>query len=979
MSLGTAVKLNSSGQIVPCGDNDPDVIGIITAIESSWGSRYYLVSSSDVALSPLPNTVSIGDKLTTAAGGGLRTASAGEIIVAIALENGDGNSLTLEKIMIALGFASDEYFIENQRTSAQAADFWIDDTGRVGYLVVDSSAVINESGGNYDFRVEGNTDLNLLFADASADMVGIGTNSPLQKLDLNGAFRLRQRINISPAPDTTGVIWVKQSGSAPDTIMFWDDQNHIWLAVCPPRANPKCQVYGGSNTDCNPGPVPVPFTNETRVDNGYTHSTTTNPSRVYVNQDGYYKITYQIAFNNNVNNRVDMHTYIRLNGTTNIGGDGYCYMRDNTNAPREVANGVVYLVNLSNGDYVEVVAERYSGANGNTYAIEPQCWLTVERENVSEGAGGSGGGGPQWADAGTFLYPVSVGRNIRPNSSGTVGEASGRWDNVYSVDGDFSNDLKISGGIDDGAGFGSAGYVLKTDGVGDVYWASDSAGGRLNALRADANPWLYDSVTIVSGANISLAQTGDSITISSSTNWDTLKAYRDTLNRDFQRIRAESNPWLVDSLTIVAGSNISLTQNGDTLTISSSGTPGGNFQRLRADANPWLYDSVTFISGTNITMTQSGNQITITSTGASQWTDGGTYLQPINANRNIVPNNSGTVGESSTRWNGVYSTNGDFSGNISVGGNITISGGLNDGVGFGTSGYCLKTDGAGDVYWAADTVGGSFVRFRSDANSWLPDSVTLVSGTNITLSQAGDSITISASGNVSGTGTATEVAFWVAADSIGSSSNLYWDNSNGRLGIGTSTPNQNLSIAGSVGIIEGGLFPNYYSIFYGSDQTADIAYYLPQSQGGTNTFLMNDGAGNLSWSNPIPQVVTILGANRERWRNQPAALRELFNNTGNRTMVDLTNATQVRLTVGVVVAGAATAQIRAQYSTDLSTWSYLDGGTGPSVAINTAGLKVSSWVNIVSAAQTDVYIRIVGINGNGIADPQFGLITLQFK
>jgi len=41
-----------------------------------------------------------------------------------------------------------------------------------------SEVVFNDSGANYDFRVEGDTNANLLFVDASADAVGIGTSSP---------------------------------------------------------------------------------------------------------------------------------------------------------------------------------------------------------------------------------------------------------------------------------------------------------------------------------------------------------------------------------------------------------------------------------------------------------------------------------------------------------------------------------------------------------------------------------------------------------------------------------------------------------------------------------------------------------------------------------------------------------------------------------------------------------------------------------
>lgn len=48
------------------------------------------------------------------------------------------------------------------------------------------NVVANETGGDFDFRIEGQTDNDLLFADASADYVGIGTNSPGYKLDVAG-------------------------------------------------------------------------------------------------------------------------------------------------------------------------------------------------------------------------------------------------------------------------------------------------------------------------------------------------------------------------------------------------------------------------------------------------------------------------------------------------------------------------------------------------------------------------------------------------------------------------------------------------------------------------------------------------------------------------------------------------------------------------------------------------------------------------
>jgi hypothetical protein len=51
-----------------------------------------------------------------------------------------------------------------------------------------TEVVFNDSGANVDFRVEGDSDLNLLFVDAGNDRVGIGTSTPGEKLVVNGTI-----------------------------------------------------------------------------------------------------------------------------------------------------------------------------------------------------------------------------------------------------------------------------------------------------------------------------------------------------------------------------------------------------------------------------------------------------------------------------------------------------------------------------------------------------------------------------------------------------------------------------------------------------------------------------------------------------------------------------------------------------------------------------------------------------------------------
>ena len=49
--------------------------------------------------------------------------------------------------------------------------------------------VANESGLDNDFRIEGTSDNDLVFVDASTDNVGIGTNTPGEKLEVNGTVK----------------------------------------------------------------------------------------------------------------------------------------------------------------------------------------------------------------------------------------------------------------------------------------------------------------------------------------------------------------------------------------------------------------------------------------------------------------------------------------------------------------------------------------------------------------------------------------------------------------------------------------------------------------------------------------------------------------------------------------------------------------------------------------------------------------------
>ncbi len=115
------------------------------------------------------------------------------------------------------------------------------------------------------------------------------------------------------------------------------------------------------------------------------------------------------------------------------------------------------------------------------------------------------------------------------------------------------------------------------------------------------------------------------------------------------------------------------------------------------------------------------------------------------------------------------------------------------------------------------------------------------------------------------------------------------------------------------------------------------------------------------------------------WTNMPATLTEFLGNTWHFTKFDMSGFSQARLTAQIEVAGSTNAKLRVQHSGLGITWATLDGSTEPSVAIGSAGIKVSDWVSLEPDARSDRFLRLIGLDGDGAADPQFALIVVQFR
>lgn len=103
-----------------------------------------------------------------------------------------------------------------------------------------------------------------------------------------------------------------------------------------------------------------------KVDTGFTHSTSTNPSRVQVDADGWYEIIFTGNAQQTGSSRITLEGVFRVNGgTIQLKGTRKNYSRGASYG--NVSPGVHTVVQLSNGDYIEV-GSRVEDAD-STYTV----------------------------------------------------------------------------------------------------------------------------------------------------------------------------------------------------------------------------------------------------------------------------------------------------------------------------------------------------------------------------------------------------------------------------------------------------------------------------------------------------------------------------------------------------------------------------------------------------------------------------------
>lgn len=132
-------------------------------------------------------------------------------------------------------------------------------------------------------------------------------------------------------------------------------------------------------------------------------------------------------------------------------------------------------------------------------------------------------------------------------------------------------------------------------------------------------------------------------------------------------------------------------------------------------------------------------------------------------------------------------------------------------------------------------------------------------------------------------------------------------------------------------------------------------------------------------------VTLVLSAGSTAWANMPGAATLMYGNAATVRAVDLSAYTQCRLTVSQFNAAASPAHLRLRYSASAA------GSAGSYSAISASECEValgtsagmhyldSGWETLDAGAIGEVYIAVVGVDGDGAADPAFLAVTAEFR
>jgi len=150
---------------------------------------------------------------------------------------------TLTTISSSIGYATNGLSTTSSKVALNTSGI-----ERIG--IGTSETVFNDSGANYDFRIEGDTDANLFFTDAANDRVGIGTATPEEKFEVNGNTKLNGEHyfmsdgTVSSSPGGYGDIVTFGTGTLSGGSLYYLNSSQAWVAADADAASSSTGMLG---------------------------------------------------------------------------------------------------------------------------------------------------------------------------------------------------------------------------------------------------------------------------------------------------------------------------------------------------------------------------------------------------------------------------------------------------------------------------------------------------------------------------------------------------------------------------------------------------------------------------------------------------------------------------------------------------------------------------------------------------------------
>ena len=277
-------------------------------------------------------------------------------------------------------------------------------------------------------------------------------------------------------------------------------------------------------------------------------------------------------------------------------------------------------------------------------------------------------------------------------------------------------------------------------------------------------------------------------------------------------------------------------------------------------------------------------------------------------------------------------------------------------VGIGIASPAQKLTVAGIVAPSADNTydlgGGATSAWRNlylDTNIYAGGAI----GTNgqiLTQTASGARWQNATGGTIGGSGVAGQTAFFTASSTLASDANFVWDNTNKRLGIGTASPAQKLTVAGVVAPSANNTYDLGASAIAWRDLYFGRDIYANGSSGTTGQVLTKTASG-AQWQNVTGITGSGSGNYLSKWITSSALTSSQIYDNGTYVGIGTASPAQ-KLTVAGVVApsadntydlgGGATSAWRNLY---LDTNIYAGGAIGTNGQILTQTASGARWQN----------------------------------